>query len=45
MLLYDFLYALNHLTDVRMEYFDRPCLCVIFEFEENESSTNKTMTK
>lgn len=37
--------ALKHLTDIRMEYLDRPGFRLIFEFEENEFFTNKTITK
>ncbi|KAF9734103.1 nucleosome assembly protein [Paraphaeosphaeria minitans] len=37
--------ALKHLTDIRMEYLDRPGFRLIFEFEENEYFTNKTITK
>ncbi|KAL1608244.1 histone chaperone [Paraconiothyrium brasiliense] len=37
--------ALKHLTDIRMEYLDRPGFRLIFEFEENEYFTNKTVTK
>lgn len=37
--------ALKHLTDIRMEYLDRPGFRLIFEFEENEFFTNKTVTK
>lgn len=37
--------ALKHLTDIRMEYLDRPGFKLIFEFEENEFFSNKTMTK
>lgn len=37
--------ALKSLTDVRMEYLDRPGFKLIFEFEENEYFTNKTITK
>lgn len=37
--------ALQHLTDIRMEYLDRPGFRLIFEFEENEFFTNKTITK
>ncbi|KAK3202307.1 hypothetical protein GRF29_161g768535 [Pseudopithomyces chartarum] len=37
--------ALKSLTDVRMEYLDRPGFRLIFEFEENEYFTNKTITK
>jgi nucleosome assembly protein 1-like 1 len=37
--------ALKHLTDVRMEYLDRPGFRLIFEFAENEFFTNKTLSK
>ncbi|EON66575.1 nucleosome assembly protein 1-like 1 [Coniosporium apollinis CBS 100218] len=37
--------ALKHLTDIRMEYLDRPGFRLIFEFAENEYFTNKTITK
>ncbi|KAF2205803.1 NAP-domain-containing protein [Delitschia confertaspora ATCC 74209] len=37
--------ALKHLTDIRMEYLDQPGFRLIFEFEENEYFTNKTLTK
>lgn len=37
--------ALKHLTDVRMEYLDKPGFRLIFEFRENEFFTNKTITK
>ena len=37
--------ALKSLSDVRMEYLDRPGFRLIFEFEENEFFTNKTITK
>ncbi|KAI2623274.1 nucleosome assembly protein [Hypoxylon sp. NC1633] len=37
--------ALRHLTDIRMEYLDKPGFRLIFEFEENEFFTNKTITK
>lgn len=37
--------ALKSLTDVRMEYLDRPGFRLIFEFDENEFFTNKTITK
>src|SRR5208282_4386258 len=33
--------ALKHLTDVRMEYLDKPGFRLIFEFGENEFFTNK----
>lgn len=37
--------ALKSLTDVRMEYLDKPGFRLIFEFTENEFFTNKTITK
>ena len=37
--------ALKHLTDIRMEYLEKPGFRLIFEFEENEFFTNKTITK
>lgn len=37
--------ALKYLTDIRMEYLDRPGFRLIFEFSENEFFTNKLMTK
>jgi nucleosome assembly protein 1-like 1 len=37
--------ALKHLTDIRMEYLDRPGFRLIFEFSENEFFTNKTISK
>lgn len=37
--------ALKHLTDIRMEYLDRPGFRLIFEFAENDVFTNKTITK
>jgi nucleosome assembly protein 1-like 1 len=37
--------ALKDLTDVRMEYLDKPGFRLIFEFGENEFFTNKTVTK
>lgn len=37
--------ALKHLTDIRMEYLDKPGFRLIFEFDENEFFTNKTITK
>lgn len=37
--------ALKHLIDIRMEYLDKPGFRLIFEFEENEFFTNKTITK
>ncbi|KAK1770658.1 putative nucleosome assembly protein [Phialemonium atrogriseum] len=37
--------ALKRLTDIRMEYLDKPGFRLIFEFAENDFFTNKTMTK
>ncbi|CAD0089804.1 unnamed protein product [Aureobasidium vineae] len=37
--------ALKFLTDIRMEYLDRPGFRLIFEFAENEFFTNKTISK
>lgn len=37
--------ALKWITDIRMEYLDRPGFRLIFEFAENEFFTNKTITK
>lgn len=37
--------ALKHLTDIRMEYLDKPGFRLIFEFGENEYFTNKIITK
>jgi len=37
--------ALRHLTDIRMEYLDRPGFRLIFEFSENEFFTNKNISK
>jgi len=37
--------ALKALTDIRMEYLDRPGFKLIFEFVDNEFFTNKTITK
>lgn len=37
--------ALKYLTDIRMEYLDRPGFRLIFEFAENEFFTNKTISK
>ncbi|OTB05792.1 hypothetical protein M426DRAFT_56270 [Hypoxylon sp. CI-4A] len=37
--------ALRYLTDIRMEYLDKPGFRLIFEFTENEFFTNKTITK
>lgn len=37
--------ALKDVTDVRMEYLDKPGFRLIFEFAENEFFTNKVITK
>ena len=37
--------ALKFLTDIRMEYLDRPGFRLIFEFSDNEYFTNKTISK
>jgi len=37
--------ALKHLTDIRMEYLDRPGFRLIFEFAENPFFSNKTISK
>lgn len=37
--------ALKHLTDVRMEYLEKPGFRLIFEFADNEFFSNKTITK
>ncbi len=37
--------ALKSLTDIRMEYTDKPGFRLIFEFAENEFFSNKTITK
>ncbi|KAL8847414.1 MAG: hypothetical protein Q9221_007560 [Calogaya cf. arnoldii] len=37
--------ALKLLTDIRMEYLEKPGFRLIFEFGENEFFTNKQMTK
>ena len=37
--------ALRSLTDIRMEYLDKPGFRLIFEFAENEYFTNKIVTK
>ncbi len=37
--------ALKFLTDIRMEYLDRPGFRLIFEFADNEFFSNKTITK
>lgn len=37
--------ALKSLSDIRMEYLDRPGFRLIFEFNENEYFSNKTLSK
>ena len=37
--------ALRALTDIRMEYLDKPGFRLIFEFADNEFFTDKTITK
>ena len=37
--------ALKHITDIRMEYLEKPGFRLIFEFGENEYFTNKLITK
>ncbi|KAL2377935.1 hypothetical protein RJZ90_006358 [Blastomyces dermatitidis] len=37
--------ALKQLTDIRMEYLERPGFRLIFEFSENQFFTNKTISK
>lgn len=37
--------ALKCLTDIRMEYLDKPGFRLIFEFADNDFFTNKTITK
>lgn len=37
--------ALKHLTNIRMEYLDKPGFRLIFEFAENEFFTNKSINK
>jgi nucleosome assembly protein 1-like 1 len=37
--------ALKHLSDIRMEYLEKPGFRLIFEFAPNEFFTNKTVTK
>jgi nucleosome assembly protein 1-like 1 len=37
--------ALRHLTDIRMEYLDRPGFKLIFEFSPNDFFSNKTLSK
>jgi nucleosome assembly protein 1-like 1 len=37
--------ALRHLTDIRMEYLEKPGFKLIFEFSENDYFTDKLLTK
>ena len=37
--------ALKHLTDIRMEFLDKPGFRLVFEFAENEFFTNSLITK
>ncbi|KAK5151335.1 hypothetical protein LTR04_006635, partial [Oleoguttula sp. CCFEE 6159] len=37
--------ALKHLTNIRMEYLDRPGFRLIFEFADNEFFANKSISK
>jgi len=37
--------ALRHLTDIRMEYLDRPGFKLIFEFSPNDFFSNTTLSK
>jgi len=37
--------ALRHLSDIRMEYLEKPGFRLIFEFADNDFFTNKTITK
>ncbi|EMR61480.1 hypothetical protein MGN70_002430 [Eutypa lata] len=37
--------ALRSLTDIRMEYLDKPGFRLLFDFAENDYFTNKTLTK
>lgn len=37
--------ALKHLTDIRMEYLEKPGFRLIFEFSDNDFFTNKAITK
>lgn len=37
--------ALRHLTDIRMEYLDKPGFKLIFAFATNDFFTNKTISK
>lgn len=37
--------ALKFLTDIRMQYLDKPGFSLVFEFDENPFFTNKTLVK
>ena len=37
--------ALKHITDIRMEYLERPGFRLIFEFAQNDHFSNKAVTK
>ncbi|ORY72026.1 uncharacterized protein BCR38DRAFT_331760 [Pseudomassariella vexata] len=37
--------ALKHLVDIRMEYLDKPGFRLIFDFDDNNYFTNKSITK
>ena len=37
--------ALKHLTDIRLEYLERPGFSLVFEFAENDFFTNKMLRK
>ena len=37
--------ALKHLSDIRLEYFDKPGFRLVFEFADNDFFKNKTITK
>lgn len=37
--------ALKHLTDIRMEYLEKPGFRLVFEFAENDFFSNKLITK
>ena len=37
--------ALRHLTDIRMEYFEKPGFKLMFEFADNDFFTNRSISK
>lgn len=37
--------ALRHLTDIRMEYFEKPGFKLIFDFSDNDFFTNRSISK